>query len=79
MGQFLPPVTAWGLPPFAPATQSIKVIDMGSLVFDLSAKGAVVWRGLAEAQIKWEFDEKQRTALLREAAQKILERYPPKK
>lgn len=79
MGQFLPPVAAWGLPPFAPATTSIKVIDMGSLVFDLSAKGAVVWRGVAEAQIKLALDEKQRTALLREAAQKILERYPPKK
>jgi len=48
-------------------------------VFDLSAKGAVVWRGVAEAQIKLALDEKQRTALLREAAQKILERYPPKK
>ena len=24
MGQFLPPVPEWGVPPFAPATQSLK-------------------------------------------------------
>ena len=79
MGQFLPPVAAWGIPPFAPATTAINAMEQGSLVLDLSAKGQVVWRGLGEAEINWTLNDNQRTALLREAVQKILERYPPKK
>ena len=43
---------AWGLPLFPQATQSLKVLNQGALVLDLSAKGAVVWRGVAQAQIK---------------------------
>jgi len=79
MGQFLPPVAAWGIPPFAPSTQSLDVIQQGALVLDLSTAGRVVWRGIAEAEIKWDLDDAKRTALIREAVQKILERYPPKK
>ena len=52
MGQFLPATTAWGLPPFPQATQSLKIMNRGSLVLDLSAKGTVVWRGVAQAKIK---------------------------
>ena len=79
LGQFLPPVAAWGIPPFAPSTTSLEVIEQGSLVFDLSAKGDVVWRGIGEAQIKMGLDQDKRAALIREAVREILERYPPKK
>ena len=44
----------------------------------MSAKGEVVWRGVAEAEIKMDDDLKKREALTREAVQKLLERYPPK-
>ena len=44
MGQFLPATTGWG-PPFAPATTSLKMMNQGSLVLDLSAKGE--WSGAA--------------------------------
>ena len=54
VGQFLPATSAWGLPLFAPATQSLKVMNQGSLVLDLSAKGAVVWRGVAQAKLDLE-------------------------
>lgn len=77
VGQFLPATAAWGLPPFAPATQSLEVMNAGSLVLDLSAKGTVVWRGVAQAKIKIDADDKRREALLREAVRDLLRRYPP--
>jgi len=78
VGQFLPSTTAWGLPPFAPATQSLKMMNKGSLVLDLSAKGVVVWRGVAEAKVDFEADDKKREALIREGVRDLLKRYPPK-
>jgi hypothetical protein len=79
VGQFLPSTTAWALPPFVASTQSLEFIEQGALVLDLSAKGEVVWRGVAEAQLKWELDQQQRIAIVNDAVQKILARYPPKK
>jgi hypothetical protein len=78
MGQFLPSTTQWGLPPFAPATQSLQVMNQGSLVLDLSAKQTVVWRGVARAQIKIDSDDKRRAALIREAVRDLLRRFPPR-
>ena len=78
MGQFLPATTAWGLPPFAQATQSLKVMNQGSLVLDLSARGVVVWRGVAQAKIEIGAEDKKREALLREGVRDLLRRYPPK-
>lgn len=78
LGQFLPATAAWGIPPFAPATQSLKMMNQGSLVLDLSARGDVVWRGVAQAKIELGSDDKKREALLREAVRDLLRRYPPK-
>ena len=78
MGQFLPATTFWGLPPFPPATQSMEVMNRGSLVLDLSAKDTVVWRGLAQANIKMDTDEKKRESLLRDSIRDLLRRYPPR-
>ncbi len=79
LGQFLPPVAQWGLPPFTPSTTSIEAIEQGSLVLDLSANGEVVWRGVGEAKIKMGLAQDKRAALIREAVREILKRYPPKK
>ena len=79
MGQFLPAVTAWGLPPFAGATQSYKVIQQGSLVLDISANKEVVWRGIGQAELKPGQPTEKRAMLLREAVRDILKEYPPKK
>jgi hypothetical protein len=76
MGQFLPATAAWGLPPFAPATQSLQVMNRGSFVLDLSAKGTVVWRGVAQTDYKMDATERQRETLLREAVRDLLRRYP---
>jgi hypothetical protein len=79
MGQFVPAVVDWGLPLFPPATTSYKVIQKGSLVFDFSAKGKVVWRSVAEANIKMDYDPDSREKQLREAVRESLKKYPPKK
>jgi hypothetical protein len=76
VGQFLPATAMWGLPPFAPATQSLTVMNQGSLVIDLSAKAAVIWRGVAEAKIEIGADDKRREALVREAVRDLLRKYP---
>ena len=78
MGQFLPATTGWGLPPFAPATTSLKMMNQGSLVLDFSAKGDVVWRGVAQATIKPDAPAAKREALLRDAIREVLKRFPPK-
>jgi hypothetical protein len=78
LGQFLPAVTGWGLPPLPPAATSIEVIEQGSLVLDLSANGRVVWRGVGEAKIKLEMPQEERAELLREGVRDLLRRYPPK-
>jgi hypothetical protein len=78
VGQFLPATAMWGLPPFAPATQSLNFMNRGSLVLDLSAKGVVVWRGLAQAGVKIDATDKKREEALREAVRDLLKRYPPK-
>ena len=78
VGQFLPGQTAWGLPPFLASTQSLEVMNRGSLVIDLSAGDNVVWRGVAQANIKMDADNKKRESLIREAARDLIRRYPPK-
>jgi hypothetical protein len=76
IGQFLPATAGWGLPPFAPATQSLTMMNHGSLVIDLSAKQSVVWRGLADAKLEVDADTKKRESVLREAIRDLLRRYP---
>jgi hypothetical protein len=78
MGQFLPATVDWGLPLFAPATQSLDIKNAGSLVLDLSGKSSVVWRGVAQAQIKVDSTPKKRESLLREAVRELIKRFPPK-
>ena len=78
MGQFLPGTVAWGLPPFEQTTQSLKLMNQGSLVIDLAANGNVVWRGIAQAKLKFDADFKKREAVIREAVHDLLRRFPPK-
>ena len=78
IGQFLPATTAWGYMLVAPATQSIKMMNEGALVLDLSAKDVVVWRGVAQARVAFEADDKKREAILREGVRDLFKRYPPK-
>ena len=78
MGQFLPAVAAWGLPPFNSATQAVNVVETGSLVLDIMADNKVVWRGVAQAEIKLGMPTEKRRQLLQEAVRELLAKYPPK-
>jgi hypothetical protein len=79
IGQFLPATTAWGYMLVAPSTQSIKMMNQGALVIDLTAKDLVVWRGVAQARVAFDVDDKKREQILREGVRDLFKRYPPKK
>ncbi len=79
MGQFLPAVPEWGLPPLAGPAQTYKIVQEGSLVLDVSANNEVVWRGVGQAEVKPGTAPDKRNARIREAVRDILKKYPPKK
>ena len=80
IGQFVPlwSIDTWAMPMGPPATQSLKMMNSGSLVLDLNTKEQIVWRGVARAQLDIVVDEKKREAVLREAVRDLLKKYPPK-
>ena len=85
MGQFLPTVPYWGLPPFsAGAATSVSVVTKGSLVLDALLPGAkderkVVWRGIAESTVGDADAPAAREARIREAATGLILKFPLKK
>ena len=79
MGQFVPTVPEWGIPPFSyGATQSLKVIEEGSLILDVtSAKTRqLIWRGVATAELQRKNTPQQRDARLREAIADVIKKFP---
>ena len=79
MGQFLPSVPEWGIPPFSyGATQSLKVFQEGTLILDLTeAKArAIVWRAAAQAELQLQRQPAQREAALRSAIADMLKKLP---
>ena len=81
MGQFLPPVTEWAVPPFTPQTTSIKVVTRGSLLLDamVPADRQIVWRAIAEADLKESVTDEVRAKRIREATHELVKRLPVKK
>ncbi len=78
MGQFLPPVPEWGLPPFPISTTSLKIVEQGTLVLDLVSvqKQATVWRAIAEAEIIRANTQAQRVKRINDAVVEMLKKYP---
>jgi hypothetical protein len=81
MGQFLPAVTEWGLPPFTAQTTATRVYPMGTLVLDVASPDAmsVVWRAVAQAEIDMDKSDEQRAVRLRKVVHDIVEKLPRKK
>jgi len=80
MGQFLPAVPYWGLPPFAPATTSLKIVTKGSLVLDAMLPGKkderrVVWRGIAQSTVGDADSDAAREARIREACEGLVAKF----
>jgi len=79
MGQFLPTVPEWGIPPFSyGATQSLKVFEEGSLVLDVtSAKTRLlIWRGMAVAELQRKSTPQDRDTRLRAAIAEVVKKFP---
>jgi hypothetical protein len=78
MGQFVPTVPEWGLPPFSGATQSLRVFEQGSLLIDVTSVATrnIVWRGVAQAEIHRERTPAERDARLRDAIVDLLKKLP---
>jgi hypothetical protein len=84
MGQFLPSVPYWGLPPFPPATTSLNMVTKGSMVLDAMLPGKagerhVVWRGVAQSTVADDDSPAEREARLRDASAELVKRFPVKK
>ena len=80
MGQFLPSNAQWGIPLFAPATQSMTVYPQGTLVLDVSSPAAsgMIWRGMAEAKIDLENSETKRVSRIRTIIKDLVAKFPRK-
>jgi len=80
MGQFLPPVSAWGLPAFSFSTTQLTVIETGSLVLDVTdrATNEIVWRGVAESKIDRSRSQADREKRIRDGIADLLKQFPPK-
>jgi hypothetical protein len=84
MGQFLPSVPYWGLPPFDAGTTSLEVVTRGSLVLDALLPGTtgerrVIWRGIAQSTVEDIDPDPVREARLRNASAELIKRFPLKK
>ena len=80
MGQFLPAVPQWGIPPFDASTSALEVYPQGTLIIDLSspAAQAMVWRGSAQTEIDFQASEATREKRIRESVQDMFKKFPPK-
>ena len=80
VGQFLRPVPEWGVPPFAPATQSLEIYEQGTLILDIAAAGAdrMIWRGSAQAELDRQTSDTSRDERIRSVVKDMLKRFPPK-
>ena len=80
MGQFLPAVTQWGLPPFTAQTTAVRFYPEGTLVLDVAAPrpDTVVWRAVAQAEVELEKTAAQRTVRLQRIIKDVVAKLPRK-
>jgi hypothetical protein len=80
MGQFVAPVPAWGLPPFAPVTTALEIYATGTLILDFTspAKQAIVWRGSAQRKIDLEKPDRERRQVLERAIRDLIKEFARK-
>jgi hypothetical protein len=80
LGQFLPNVTEWGIPPFTAQTTALSVYPMGTLVLDVASPtvDTVVWRAVAQAEIDLDKTEAQRAVRIKSVVHDVLAKLPRK-
>ena len=80
-GQFLPTVTQWGIPPFAPTTTAFEIVQHGAIVLDVVSTQVshVVWRGIADGDIDKIKNDNERDEMIREGVKDLVKKLPTKK
>jgi len=80
MGQFLPSVAEYGLPPISRTTTMLRAFERGSLVVDITSPAlkSVVWRGIAETEVDRDLTDAARKARIEKAIQDIAKKLPTK-
>ena len=80
MGQFLPSVAEYGLPPIPRTTTMLRAFERGSLVLDVTSPAlkSVVWRGIAETEVDRDLTDANRKARIEKAVQDIVKKLPTK-
>ncbi len=80
MGQFVGSIPQWGLPPFEGSTTALRAFPVGTLLIDMvsPSEKAVVWRGVAQAEIDLERPLEERRQRLEQAVREVLAKFPPK-
>ena len=80
MGQFVGSIPQWGLPPFEGSTTALRAFPVGTLLIDMvsPSEKAVVWRGVAQAEIDLERPLDERRQRLEQAVREVLAKFPPK-
>ena len=80
MGQFVGSIPQWGLPPFEGSTTALRAFPVGTLLIDMvsPSEKAVVWRGVAQAEIDLERPVEERRQRLEQAVREVLAKFPPK-
>jgi len=81
MGQFLPSVPYWGLPPFGASTTALNIVTQGSLVLDALLPGKigerrVIWRGIAQSTVEDADSDRVRQERIQNAAAELVKRFP---
>ena len=81
MGQFLPSVAFWGLPPFSAQATSLEIVTKGAVVLDALLPGTVgqrkvIWRGIAQSTLDETAKDSEREARLKYAADELVKRFP---
>jgi hypothetical protein len=79
MGQFLPAITEWGVPPFTAQTTATRVYPLGTLVLDIASPAdRVVWRAVAQAEVELGRSEADRSVRLKRIIKDIVAKLPRK-
>jgi hypothetical protein len=79
-GQFVGAIPEWGLPDFLQSTSSLKVIEQGSVVLDVTSTAlkTVIWRGIAAAEFKGNLSDAERQSRIDKGIADMLKGFPPK-
>jgi hypothetical protein len=81
LGEYYAYITGWGGPLSPMPTQSLQVIEEGTVVVDVlnREKKVAIWRGTATGTVDRDQTDQQRLRRINEAVDKMFKKFPPGK